>query len=240
MAWLLLLIDLISFFLISDLQDFSSTSYCGTKNSQMENIEICRKRQKLSTSSIEPATSHSDALSAMDRADCFTSTSYNTSFNCSNGVSCASTIGLKVRLHPNGMKANSYSSSGWISIRSTGSKVSSHGQSKRTQMSSYVKADGGSEFCDPFAFDDHLGPSKWEQLSSKNGKTQTCKQAFPVKENAKGSEALSIIINDGSFQPTSEINSQSSDNSCPSAAEEDPSLLEDCLLSSVKVILRSL
>lgn len=201
----------------------------------MENIEACHKRQKLSTSSLETATSLS--FSATDRADCSTSTSYDASFNFSNGVNCTSTSGLKVRLHPNGIKENSQGSSGWISIRSTCSKGSSHGQSKRTQMSTHVKADGASEFCDPFAFDDQLGPSKWEQLSSKKEKTQTCKQEFPVKENVNRSEAECIIINDESTQPTSEVNTQPSGRSCPSAAEEDPSLLEDCLLSSVKVIL---
>ncbi|KAI0488227.1 hypothetical protein KFK09_028054 [Dendrobium nobile] len=221
----------------TDGQDYSSSSYCGTKNSRMENIEVCLKRQKLSTSSLEVSTSHSDALSALGRADCSTSTSYNTSFNCSNGVSCSSNTGLKVKLHPNGMKANSQSSSGWISIRSTGSKVSSNVQSKKTQMSSYLKADCASEFCDPFAFDDQLGPSKWEQLSSKKGKTQTCKKAVPVKENLIGSEALSVIINDESSLPIGEVNPQSSDKSCPTADEEDPGLLEDCLLASVKVLM---
>ncbi|XP_020581648.1 uncharacterized protein LOC110025482 isoform X2 [Phalaenopsis equestris] len=216
----------------TDVQDYSSTSFCGTKSSQMESIEVCHKRQKLSTASLE-ATTSLDALPAMDRADCLTSTSYDTSFNSSNGLSCTSTIGLEVKLHPNGMKANSQSSSGWISIRSTGSKESSHVQSKRMQMSSHCKADSASEFCDPFEFDDHLGPSKWEQLSSKKGKTQTSTQAFAVTENVNGSEALSIIINDESSQPTIEVNPKSSDNSCPSAAEEDPNILEDCLLSSV-------
>ncbi|KAK8964598.1 hypothetical protein KSP40_PGU013403 [Platanthera guangdongensis] len=215
-------------FFIQDVQDYPSSSYCATENSPIENIEVCHKRRKLSPVENIDVAAQGDTLSALDRADCSTSTSYN-------GASCTNTLGLKVRLHSNGMTVNSQrSSNGWISIRSTGSKVTSYVQSKRTQISSQEKADRASHLSDPFAFDEHLGPSKWEQLSSKEGKTHICCQAFSLKENVNASEIPIVIIDDESSQATSEVNLQSTENSSPSVDEEDPSLLEDCLLSSVK------
>lgn len=197
----------------------------------MENIEVSHKRRKLSPMENIDIAAQGDSLSTMDRADCSASTSYS-------GASCTNTVSSKVRLHSNGMSVNSQrSSNGWISIRSTGSKVTSYVQSKRNQVSSHEKADHASDLSDPFAFEEHLGPSRWEQLSSKEGKTHICSQSFPFNENVIASEVPIVVIDDESSQATSEVNLQSTDNSRPSVDEEDPSLLEDCLLSSVKVLM---
>ncbi|PKU65692.1 uncharacterized protein LOC110106049 isoform X1 [Dendrobium catenatum] len=218
---------------IKDVQDYPSTSYCGTKNSHLEKMEVCHKRHKLSTSKLEVSTFGCDVLSATDRTDCSASTSYNTTLDCSKGVSCRSTIDLKVKVH-----ANSQRPSGLISIRSVDSKGSSHEQSKRIQITNSVKGDCMSDHEDPFAFDeDNTGPSKWEQFSSKRGETQSRKQAFSDKEYANGSEIPVIVIEDESSQPITEVSRQFSDNSFPSVDEKDPSLLDDCLLTSVKVLM---
>ncbi|KAG0474428.1 hypothetical protein HPP92_014114 [Vanilla planifolia] len=210
------------------------TDCCGNANFGVEpSVDGC-KRLKLSTSNMELSTSGSEGLSAMDRPDCSASTSYSVELHRSNGESCTSNTGLRVK--SNGVKlSSSRRSSGWISIRSISS--SSPCQSRRTEMSKNSKGESEIDPSDPFAFDeDHLGPSKWEQLSSKKGETKSCKQVLPDKKHVNGSEIPIVIIDEESSQPSSGGKLQFCDKSCASV-DEISSLLDDCLLTSVKVLM---
>ncbi|KAG0472676.1 hypothetical protein HPP92_014533 [Vanilla planifolia] len=210
------------------------TDCCGNANFGVEpSVDGC-KRLKLSTSNMELSTSGSEGLSAMDRPDCSASTSYSVELHRSNGESCTSNTGLRVK--SNGVKlSSSRRSSGWISIRSISS--SSPCQSRRTEMSKNSKGESEIDPSDPFAFDeDHLGPSKWEQLSSKKGETKSCRQVLPDKKHVNGSEIPIVIIDEESSQPSSGGKLQFCDKSCASV-DEISSLLDDCLLTSVKVLM---
>ncbi|PKA60410.1 hypothetical protein AXF42_Ash008470 [Apostasia shenzhenica] len=224
-----------------DEQDVPSTAFCGIADSPTESSKLCHKDQNSSTSNLGVSDVHSACSGVLkpagDRADCSASTSQKT-FHFSNGKSFKNTIGLKLKVNTNDMKVNSSrTSSGWISIRSLGSKVSSLVES-RSQLSEDVKDKHNCVLSDPFAFDeDHLEPSKWELLSSHSEVTGTRKQSSPKKEHANGSKVPVVVIDDESSQPNSEVNFQFSDNSCPPKGGEDSNLLEDCLLSSVKVLM---
>ncbi|MQL90910.1 hypothetical protein Taro_023505 [Colocasia esculenta] len=84
---------------------------------------------------------------------------------------------------------------------------------------------------DPFAFDeDELGPSKWEMLATRKEAPEKSQSMFFDWELENGPEVLPV-----SDSETTEEENKSSDNSCRPPVEEDPNLLEDCLLSAVKV-----
>uniref|UniRef100_A0A1D1YY17 Wings apart-like n=1 Tax=Anthurium amnicola TaxID=1678845 RepID=A0A1D1YY17_9ARAE len=85
---------------------------------------------------------------------------------------------------------------------------------------------------DPFAFDeDELGPSKWEMLATRKETSERSQSMVVYRELENAPELLS-----SNPESTKEAN-RNSDNSCPSAAEEDTNLLEDCLLTAVKVLM---
>ncbi|KAK1309527.1 hypothetical protein QJS10_CPA09g01583 [Acorus calamus] len=94
-----------------------------------------------------------------------------------------------------------------------------------------VKGKSHEENHDPFAFDeDDVKPSKWELLSTKKEPPQTRRSMEIDKELEMICDTILTSSN------TESINGGNSQSSC-SVVEDDSSLLGDCLLTAVKVLM---
>uniref|UniRef100_A0A0D9XL22 Wings apart-like protein C-terminal domain-containing protein n=1 Tax=Leersia perrieri TaxID=77586 RepID=A0A0D9XL22_9ORYZ len=160
-------------------------------------------------------------------------------FNCSPSISSnGASSGLLSERHRNGsgLKLNIKKdrgnanpirgSSGWISIRAHSSDGNSREMAKRRRLSENVNSDSGGGD-DPFAFDDvdQEPSSNWELFGSKKNSPQKHKEK-------PGNGVLAASHESG--QP--EDLNQSGTTSLFSSKDES-SLLEDCLLASVKVLM---
>uniref|UniRef100_J3N3R5 Wings apart-like protein C-terminal domain-containing protein n=2 Tax=Oryza brachyantha TaxID=4533 RepID=J3N3R5_ORYBR len=116
-------------------------------------------------------------------------------------------------------------SSGWISIRAHSSDGNSREMAKRRRLSENVNSDndGGD---DPFAFDDiDQEPSNWELFGPKKKSPQR-----HIEKSGNG-----VLVDSHESDQPEDIN-QSGTTSLFSSKDES-SLLEDCLLASVKVLM---
>nr|XP_010918439.1 uncharacterized protein LOC105042809 [Elaeis guineensis] len=174
----------------------------------------------------------------LKRTDCASSGSCNGASSTSSRDSYTNGNGIKLNMHGNGLKVNSIKGSkGWISIKANGLKKNSSDLSKRRRMSEDVKGDCKMDSFDPFAFDEgELEPSKWELLTKKKETSQT--HRFVANgELTDGYNLPNVTTDDGLSRLTNEQNYHPCENSSPSVTEEDSNLLEDCLLTSVKVLM---
>lgn len=203
------------------------------------------KHQKVSSSQSKESlpglettiASGSDEL-AMKRTNCTSSGSCNGALSTSSRDSYTNGNCLKLNMHGNGLKVNSIKGSkGWISIKANGLKNNSSNLSKKRCMTEDVKGDCKMDSFDPFAFDEgDLEPSKWDLLTKKKETSQTLQFVVTNGELTDAYNLPNVTTDDVLSQLTNEQNDHPCENSCPSVTEEDSDLLEDCLLTSVKVI----
>jgi len=237
-----------------------NVAFGGVEGSKKRN-RTCDKWQKLSASYSELSDSGSEMIGAFGRdlysiknkAECNESDICDGTLSGPYGGSYINTNGSKVKRNANGLKMYVKSnglkvdsdnfgkhSHGWIFIRATGSKADSCGQSKRPHMSEDVKDECTMDSYDPFEFDEgEFEPSKWEKLAQKKDTSQTLQSTVIDKEYEKGYDDFSIDTDPMLSQPTNGDSYKSLEDDCPSVAQEDSNLLEDCLLSSVKVFFYS-
>ncbi|URD83918.1 hypothetical protein MUK42_05392 [Musa troglodytarum] len=203
------------------------------RESEVNIIKICHKRQKSSYTQSE--VSHSGSGMAIDFS---ASVSYDV-INRSIGGSCVNGNSLKAKVNSSGSKMNSFRiSNRWISIKSNGATMSSDSMSRRPDLPKDDKGDCEMDINDPFAFDEgDLKPSKWELLAKKKTKTQDHEGDLPNKELLDGWELPTITTDVVLSQLTNEENHKNCAKSHPSGIAEDSSLAEDCLLTSVKVLM---
>lgn len=225
----------------------SSIDYGGCYNidrdSMKKSSSLSHKRKKLLDSPSGLAINNSE-MTVYSGSDI---SSGKKNFDCTSSISCNGTLsglfrdsytngnGLKPKINANGAKVNSIRS-GWISIKARGVEKSSSSLTKKPRMSEDVKDDFEIDSFDPFAFDEgDTEPSKWELLAMKNEPTRRQRRTVAKRELADVCE-LPIAVGDrSSSQLTNEENHLSGEPSCPSG-NEDTNLLEDCLLTSVKVV----
>ncbi|XXG45220.1 hypothetical protein AAC387_Pa02g0356 [Persea americana] len=122
---------------------------------------------------------------------------------------------------------------GGISMSANGSKVDSIGLGKRSHVSDDSMHERLEDSQDPFAFDeDDMEPSKWDLLSKKNSVSQTHQSMETERKWEDGCERMLVTSN----CDTSEENHRSCENS-PFLVEEQSDLLDDCLVTAVKVLM---
>ncbi|XP_038978340.1 wings apart-like protein 1 [Phoenix dactylifera] len=231
-----------------DRGDRTLTSDCAGCSGMDKNFNgrSIYKRQKLSSSQSKEALPGSETTSAsgsdeltIKRTDCTSSGSCNGASSTSSRDSYTNGNSLKLNMHGNGLKVNSIKGSkGWISINPNGLKKNSSDLSKRRHMSEDVKGDCKMDSFDPFAFDEgDLEPSKWELLKKKKETSHTHQMVVTNGELTDGYNLPNVTTDDVLSRLTDEQNYHPCENSCPSVIEEDSNLLEDCLLTSVKVLM---
>lgn len=146
---------------------------------------------------------------------------------------------LKTKPKSSTSKSSSSTSSG---LKNGGSWIKLGKKSERTKCTTFDFEDSqdpfGSE--DPFAFgEDENKPSKWDLLSGKKNASQSQKSSSAVEEDEYGSQSLMV----SSQQESSNVERHDSPQvSCSLADDDDDndekfSLLADCLLTAVKVLM---
>ncbi|XP_010245302.1 PREDICTED: uncharacterized protein LOC104588878 [Nelumbo nucifera] len=125
---------------------------------------------------------------------------------------------------------------GGFSVNSNRSKMNI-GLSKRATNTTEDMNYGSNKDCqDPFAFDeDELKPSKWELLSMRKKASRVPKSKMAVREIEDGCEPLIVSSQHGSNNGENHHDCDISFSS--SVREKNSNLLEDCLLSAVKVLM---
>ncbi|KAL5994521.1 hypothetical protein ACLOJK_024574 [Asimina triloba] len=149
--------------------------------------------------------------------------------------------------HPSMKERNSLALISWdgtskrslegISVHSNGSKTDSVRMSKRPHMSGDTMCDEDLEDSqDPFAFDEFdPQPSKWEVLSIKKEVPQP-RRSRPINRELEYEHELQLVTSNS--DSINESSQHSLGASCSSAVEEeDSNLLDDCLLTAVKVLM---
>ncbi|KAM0906836.1 hypothetical protein ACQ4PT_016534 [Festuca glaucescens] len=210
------------------------------KNSKINNLSLNLKRQnrasaKSDVSHISISSSSDVGLSQMT-LDCSQSISSNRASSGSLGERHINGVGMKLNIRKDRGKANPVrGSSGWVSITGPNSDGTSREVAKRRRLSENGNSDlstgGGS---DPFAFDDvDQEPLNWGLFGSKKKSSQGLQAK---SANGKLSEDCEIaaIGTQESCQP--EDNHQFGSTS-PSNVDDESSLLEECLLASIKVLM---
>lgn len=176
--------------------------------SHVKRSKSSQEHQRLSTS--QPGLSGSGCLTAMASV----SDVYSIRMGCNSTPKIAHGGTLRC-LH------------GGISTSANGSKVDSVGLGKRSHVSGdnmYERLEGSQ---DPFAFDeDDMEPSKWDLLSMKNSVSQSHQSMETERKWEDAYERNCDVI--------SEENHGSCEN-CSFLVEEQSDLLDDCLVTAVKV-----
>jgi hypothetical protein len=216
----------------------SSNGTDNCKNSK--NLSLNLKRQnctsaKSDVSHISISSSSDVGLSQMT-LDCSQSISSNRASSGSLGERHSNGIGLKLNVRKDRGKANPIrGSSGWVSITGPNSDGTSREMAKRRRLSDNGNSDsntGGAS--DPFAFDDvDQEPLNWGLFGSKKKSSQGS-QAKSANGKLSDDCEIAAIGTQESCQP--EDNHQLGSTS-PSNLDDESSLLEECLLASIKVSL---
>ncbi|CAL9102828.1 unnamed protein product [Musa acuminata var. zebrina] len=220
---------------LKDNNNETSDSHCVgcsgvDRDSEVKVIKICHKRQKSSYSQSEVSLSGSEMA-----------TNFSASVSCdvidrSTGDSSANGNNLKTKINGSGSKMNSHRvSNRWISIKTNGAAGS---MSERPHLPKYVKGNCKLDMHDPFAFNDgELGPSKWELLAKKKEITKAHEGALASKDVSNGCDLPICTTDDVLSQLTNAKNHDDCAVSHSSGIDEDSSLVGDCLLTSVKVLM---
>ena len=142
-------------------------------------------------------------------------------------------VGLKLNVRKDRSKANPIrGSTGWISIRAQTSGRNSREMAKKRRLSESMDTDLGNSGDDPFAFDDvDQEPSNWDMFGPKRKSPQ--KRAKRANGEVLNDCGTAAIVSPESSQPDDIYESGTTSDSM---TEDESSLLEDCLLASVKVI----
>ncbi|KAJ6841890.1 uncharacterized protein M6B38_304540 [Iris pallida] len=237
----------------------------GIDDSHVKRSKASHRHQKLADSSSELSVSGSemtvDVYSSKEKADSHAFEFIDEALSGSNGGSYLNTNGLKLNINPNSLKVNinanglkvnsgnfGKGSHRWISIRAsdqdsnfhgpskaTGSKSKPHRPFKKPHMSQDVNRESIKDSFDPFAFDeDELKPSKWDKVARNKETSQKLQSEVTNKGHADGTINLA---KDPSSSQSTNGDSQTLETNFPSIVEETTNLMEDCLLTSVKVLM---
>lgn len=215
-----------------DSNEPSGSHYTGCsgvdRESEVKIIKICNKRQKSSYSQSEVSLSGSGKAN-----DCPASVLLNV-INRSSEEGYENDIALKAKVNTGGSRMSSLSQ--WISIKTSGT-TKFDSTAKKPHLLKEVKCNSEVDMHDPFAFDEgELGPSKWEILAKKKEKIPAHEDDLRKKEIFNGFDLPNISTDDVLSQLTDEKNHKNCAKSRSTGIDEDLSLVEDCLLTSVKVI----
>ncbi|KQJ97292.1 uncharacterized protein LOC100834222 isoform X2 [Brachypodium distachyon] len=226
----------------SDVKDATSLNGHGKCNKpKKNNLPLNQKRQKCSSaksndvSHITISSSSDVGLSQMT-LDCSQSISSNRQSSGLLGERHSNGVGLKLNIRKDRGKANPIKGpSGWVSLAAHNSDGTSRETAKRRRLSENGNSDLGSGGGnDPFAFDDvDQEPLNWELFGPKKKSTQG-RQAKSANEKLSYNCGTAAIGSQESCQP--QDNHQSGITS-HSNVDDESSLLEDCLLVSIKVLM---
>ncbi|TVU32177.1 hypothetical protein EJB05_23899 [Eragrostis curvula] len=207
------------------------------KNSKRKSFLLNQRRQNHTSSksgvSHITISSSSDVSLSQKTFSCSQSASSNGPSNGSFDERRGNGIGLKLNVRKDHSKANPVrGSSGWISIKAhASSDENSREMAKRRRLSENSSCDLSSGGDDPFAFDDaDQQPSSWDLIDPKRNSQQ--KQA--KRANGK------MLDKCGTAEIGSQESCQPEDSHQPvshSNVEDESNILEDCLLTSVKVLM---
>ncbi|TKV93114.1 hypothetical protein SEVIR_9G204700v4 [Setaria viridis] len=208
------------------------------KNSTNKNLLLNQRRQNCLSSKLEVShitiSSSSDACHSQRTRDCSPSISSNGASSGSFVERRSNGIGLKLNVRKDRSKANPIrGSSGWISIKAQTSDVNSRELAKKRRLSENADTGLSNGGDDPFAFDDvDQEPSSWDLFGPKQKSPQ--KRAKQANGKVLDNCGTAVIQSPESCQPEDIFESGATSDS---KAEGESSLLEDCLLASVKVLM---
>ncbi|KAL6883510.1 hypothetical protein ACP4OV_010924 [Aristida adscensionis] len=208
------------------------------KKSNKRSLLLNQRRQNCPSSKSEVShvtiSSSSDVCQSQSTVDCSASISSNGTSSASFGEGHGNGVGLKLSLRKDHSKSNAIrGSTGWISIKAQASDRNSREMAKRRRLSENVSSDLSNHGDDPFAFDDiDQEPSKWEQFGPKKKSPQ--KKAKRANGKVRDNLETAAVVCHESCQP--EDCHQSGETS-QSNVDDESSILEDCLLTSVKVLM---
>ncbi|XP_052133850.1 wings apart-like protein 2 isoform X2 [Oryza glaberrima] len=214
----------------SDVMGGTSFNDGKRKNSKKKNLLSNQTRHSCLSSKSEVShitiSSGSDAGLSQKAFNCSPSISSNGASSGSLGERHSNGSALKLNIKKDRGNANPIrGSSGWISIRAHSSDGNSREMAKRRRLSENVITDSGGGD-DPFAFDDvDQEPSNWELLGPK--------KKLPQKHQDKSGNGVLVA----SHEPDQPEDLNQSGTTSLFSAKDESSLLEDCLLASVKVLM---
>lgn len=207
------------------------------KNSTKNNLLMNQRRQNCSSSKSEVShitiSSSSDACHSQRTLDCSPSVSSNGASSGSFVDRHSNGVALKLNVRKDRSKANPIrGSSGWISIKAQTSDGNSREMAKKRRLSENADMGLSNGGDDPFAFDDvDQEPSNWDLFGPKRKSPQ--KRAKLANGKMLDDFETAVIRSPESCQPDDIYQSGATSDS---KAEDESTLLEDCLLASVKVI----
>ncbi|CAL4942602.1 unnamed protein product [Urochloa decumbens] len=208
------------------------------KNSTEKGLYLNQRRQNCPStkSGVSHITisSSSDVCESQRRLDCSPSVSSNGASSGSFVERHSNGVGLKLNIRKDRSKANPIrGSSGWISIKAQASSGNSREMAKKRRLSENADMDLGNGGDDPFAFDDvDQEPPNWDLFGPKKKSPQ--KRAKRANGKVLDDCGTAAIVSPESCQPE---DIYQSGTTYDSKAEDESSLLEDCLLASVKVLM---
>ncbi|XP_037463133.1 wings apart-like protein 1 isoform X2 [Triticum dicoccoides] len=209
------------------------------KNSKKNKLSLNQKCQNCSSSKLDAShisiSSTSDVGLSQMTLDCSQSTSSNRASSGSLGErhSNGLGLGLKLNIRKERGKANPIrGSSGWVSITAHSSDGTSREMAKRRRLSengnSDLRSGSGS---DPFAFDD---VDQEPELFGQKKRSTHGRQAKSANEKLSDDRGIAAIGSQESYQPEDNHHLGATSHS---NVDDDSSLLEDCLLASIKVLM---
>ncbi|CAN6323611.1 unnamed protein product [Urochloa humidicola] len=208
------------------------------KNSTEKGLSLNQRRQNFLSSKSEVShitiSSSSDVCESQRTLHCSPSVSSNGASSGSVVERHSNAVGLKLNIRKDRSKTNPIrGSSGWISIKAQASSGNSREMAKKRRLSENVDTDLGNGGDDPFAFDDvDQEPPNWDLFGPKKKSPQ--KRAKRANGKVLGDCGTASIASPESCQPEDIYQSGTTSDS---KAEDESSLLEDCLLASVKVLM---
>ncbi|CAN6282611.1 unnamed protein product [Urochloa humidicola] len=208
------------------------------KNSTEKSLSLNQRRQNCPSSKSEVShitiASSSDVCESQRTLDCSPSVSSNGASSGSFVERHSNGVGLKLSIRKDRSKDNPIrGSSGWISIKAQTSGRNSREMAKKRRLSENADTNSGNGGGDPFAFDDvDQEPPNWDLFGPK----KKSPQKRPKRANGKVLDncGTAAIVSPESCEPEDIYQSGTTSDS---KAEDDSSLLEDCLLASVKVLM---
>ncbi|XP_043689133.1 wings apart-like protein 2 [Telopea speciosissima] len=192
---------------------YSSIGCCNTERAtDIKGFKVPQKRQRLSSSSQSRVSVSS-----------FEATTACSVKKGENSFTSGSLIGRLKNSH------------GGIVGNADGSKMNA-GSSKRPNVTEDIKYGSQEDSQDPFAFDeDEWEPTTWDLLSKRKKVPPTRKSRLAIREPEEGCEPL---LRTSHLESSNSENHYSCEPSCSSSAgKENSELLDDCLLTAVKVLM---
>lgn len=194
----------------------SAATFCSMERPfQVKSSKESQKRQRLSASQSELSQSGSLITISSDTDVCSIVRE-----------DCSPTIPINGALR---------SSNVGISMCANGSMADTFGLNKRSHVSDDSKYERLEDSQDPFAFDeDDMEPSKWDLLSGKNSTSQTHQSIARDREWGNGYETKLVASN---CDLITEGDNTFCEKDCSTLTEEENELLDDCLLTAIKVLM---